>query len=779
MTAPATIDLLGRLEAIVFEADAATLRVTFAAGGALARLGFSADDCTGDARFLVKRLHPDDREQLLALLHDVAADGKERQLEHRMVSADGQERWFRSEMHFVPSERQVLGVMIDVTEARRTAEALRATESRLRHVINNAAVILFALDRNGDITLSEGSGLRSIGVEPGELVGKNVFELYGADSEASSHARRALAGEEFTSAMALGGTWLETHWTPLYDERGQSSGCTGVSLDLTGRKQAEAATAQTASLLRAALEATTDSILVVDNDGRIVDYNGRFVELWNLPAEVLDTRDDARALDVAVAQLRDPEGFLAKVRALYAEPDAISHDVIELRDGRILERDSRPQLVGGRSVGRVWSFRDVTAERRATRRATFLAAASKILAGPLEDVTPLDVIARMTVPWLCDWCNILLVDDDGQVRSAAAYHHDASKIEAIRKLQPDLKRNRSVARVILTGEPLLDNDICDEQLAGPVERSIFRVASDEQLEIMRSLGVRARMAVPLRARGQIIGAMSFVSTDPQRRFDRDDLTLVADLAQRAALAIDNQRLYQSSKQAVAQRDEFLSVASHELRTPVTSLQIAVQSALSLGDDAPPGFLHHALDTAERQTRRLGRLVDALLDVSRVQAGRLELEREPTDLGAVVREVVSLLAADARRAGCEVRVHIADGVVGRWDRARIDQVVTNLLTNAIKYGAGAPIVIDVSKANGGARLSVRDEGIGVADSERSRIFERFERAVSSKHYGGLGLGLYIVRHIVAAHRGDVTVESTLGAGAQFTVELPLDDDEPAQ
>src|SRR5207302_5610914 len=141
-------------------------------------------------------------------------------------------------------------------------------------------------------------------------------------------------------------------------------------------------------------------------------------------------------IGVASAQLRDPDAFIAKVRALYAEPEAISHDVIELRDGRIFERDSRPQLVERRAVGRVWSFRDVTAERRATRRATFLAAASKILAGPLEDATPLDVIARLSVPYLADWCTILLIEDGAAV-PAAACHVDSARIPMVRRLVPD------------------------------------------------------------------------------------------------------------------------------------------------------------------------------------------------------------------------------------------------------------------------------------------------------------------------------------------------------
>ncbi len=773
MNPPATIELLGRLDAVAFAADARTLRITFAAGGALARLGCSAEEATGDAQFLIKRLHPDDRERFLGLLRHVGLDGKERTLEHRMISSDGAERWFRTEMHAAPSQGQVLGLMIDATDARRTAEALRSAEARLRQVINNAPVILFAVDKHGVVTLSEGSGLRAVGHHPGQNVGRNFLDIYPSETQMNANALRALAGEEMTTTSYTLGGWWETRWTPLFDATGGHAGFTAVSLNLTERKEAEAKLTHSMSLLRATLEATTDGILVVDKHSHIVHYNARFAEMWNLPADALASGDDDRVLTAVVQQLRDPQGFLAKIAALYAEPTAVSHDLIEFTDGRIFERDSRPQRVDNVTVGRVWSFRDITAERRATRRAAFLAAASKVLAGPLEDVTALDAVSRMTVPWLCDWCHIVLIGADGEPHSAAAYHHDPSKIELVRRLKPDLRRNdRAVARVIATGEPQIDNDIRDEQLTGSMETIIVSLGTRAEIDILRELGLRARMRVPLRARGEIIGCMVFASASAQRRYDLDDLSLAMDLAQRAALAIDNQRLYQASKQAVALRDEFLSVASHELRTPVTSAQIAVQSALTVGDDAPASFLRQALTSAERQTRRLGRLVDALLDVSRIQAGRLELQKEPLDLAAIAREAVALLTDDARRAGCELRVEADDGLVGRWDRARIEQLVTNLLSNAIKYGAGAPIIVAARRHGEHARLMVRDSGIGIAAEERGRIFERFERAVSSKHYGGLGLGLYIVRRIVDAHEGDVTVEGAPGRGSEFIVDLPL-------
>jgi signal transduction histidine kinase len=238
--------------------------------------------------------------------------------------------------------------------------------------------------------------------------------------------------------------------------------------------------------------------------------------------------------------------------------------------------------------------------------------------------------------------------------------------------------------------------------------------------------------------------------------------------------VENLRLYRASKEAVQLRDEFLSVASHELRTPVTSLQLAVQSALSAIPPSPPApsFVQQALASAERQTRRLTRLVNALLDVSRIQAGRLELEPEPVDLSALTREVMANLSDDFRRAGCAVALHAPEAVVGRWDRARLEQVVTNLLTNAAKYAAGKPVDVTVDKVDRHARFAVRDQGIGIAVDRQARIFERFERAVSARHYGGLGLGLYIVKKIVVAHGGRVHVESAPGHGAAFTVELPL-------
>lgn len=229
-----------------------------------------------------------------------------------------------------------------------------------------------------------------------------------------------------------------------------------------------------------------------------------------------------------------------------------------------------------------------------------------------------------------------------------------------------------------------------------------------------------------------------------------------------------------AEQAVRLRDEFLSVASHELKTPLTSLTLKLQSSARLIDrsggaeDSERG----AVEFMRRQVRRLSDLVNDLLDVSRISSGRLTLELERVNLSELVGEITSRFEVEATRAGCTIDVATAPDVVGTWDRLRLEQVLTNLLTNAIKYGAGKPIHVELEQDGGRAKLIVRDAGIGIAPEALGRIFGKFERAVSDRHYGGLGLGLFITHQIVEAMGGTIGVETELGHGATFKVELPL-------
>jgi signal transduction histidine kinase len=243
-----------------------------------------------------------------------------------------------------------------------------------------------------------------------------------------------------------------------------------------------------------------------------------------------------------------------------------------------------------------------------------------------------------------------------------------------------------------------------------------------------------------------------------------------------ALSVDNARLYRDAQAAVRLRDEFLSVASHELKTPLTPLTLKLDSlARALQAEPGTGFAaQHGrdVDVMRRQVKRLSDLVNDLLDVSRIASGRMRLDLERVDLAALAREVCLRFQPEADRAGCELRVSAPGPAEGYWDRLRLEQVLGNLLSNALKYGAGKPIHVQVRADGARAWLVVRDEGIGIAPEALGRIFEKFERAVSERNYGGLGLGLHVARTLAESMDGALRVESAPGEGATFTLELPI-------
>jgi PAS domain S-box-containing protein len=254
------------------------------------------------------------------------------------------------------------------------------------------------------------------------------------------------------------------------------------------------------------------------------------------------------------------------------------------------------------------------------------------------------------------------------------------------------------------------------------------------------------------------------------------VSIARDITERKHTQLERELLYREAVDAIRARDEFLSAASHELRPPLSTLQLQIQTLLHTPPRLPqavlsPEEMKPKLEMAQRQIERLTRLVGELMDVSRITVGRLRLELEEIDLSAVARDVVARLGEDARRTHSYVEVGAGSPVVGMWDRIRIEQVVAHLLTNAFKFGGSKPIEVTVEQRGPIARLVVADHGIGIAPENVERIFHRYEQAISSSAFGGLGLGLYIVRQIIEAHGGTIRIESQPGAGSTFIVDLP--------
>jgi PAS domain S-box-containing protein len=520
---------------------------------------------------------------------------------------------------------------------------------------------------------------------------------------------------------------LHTRGDVTVDEQGKAVRLGGSCWDITEKWTAEQALERSASLLRASLESTADGLLVVDRSGKITTFNQRLLDLWGLTRSLVENSDFETLLSLVHDQLENGEACLRRVIELRTQLSAESFDALRFRDGRVFERYSRPQRIGDEIVGRVWSYRDVTDREGLLRRAVFLSDASRLLTS-LDVEAGLEGVARMALPAMADACAIDLFAESGGPRRLLSISLDPARTLVI-----------ALPREVFTGQPLMWTESSSSYVV-----------------------------VPVMARSVVLGALTF-AVFGERHYTDADLSLFRELASRAGLAIENARLYRRANEALAARDEFLSIAAHEIRGPVTSLHLAAQS-LQDGGTTPPHRLK-MLQIIEREDHRLSRFVDELLDVGRIRTGGLHFDLAPVDLADVVRESVSQLAPEVTRSRSSLALALNGAALGMWDRRRLEQVVTNLLSNAIKFGLGRPIEVTVAQASGVARLVVHDHGIGIPVDRQERIFEPFERAVSARHYGGLGLGLYIVRRIVEGLGGKVMVHSAPDAGSTFTVELP--------
>jgi signal transduction histidine kinase len=413
-----------------------------------------------------------------------------------------------------------------------------------------------------------------------------------------------------------------------------------------------------------------------------------------------------------------------------------------------------------------------------------LANASHQLFGSLDPVQICQALVELAIEAnLSEFASVNLVmrDSGGTIQRIAMHARDPIWLE-LDKRRLELPRHalesNAIIRAIQTRSPQLTT--ASELPEAPPQRAGWKV-------IARRFHLRSRLVVPLLAGAEALGALTLVTSAlTGSELGQRDLVLATELGSRAAAALQNSRLYVQSREAIAVRDDFLSIAGHELRTPLTALKLQLQSSLRLmTDGAGKAQLEVVADRTERavhQVQRLQALVERLLDVSRITAGRFAVEPESLSLDQLARECVARFAEEAESAGCKLTLRERVGkreLRGRWDRMRLEQLFANLLANAAKFGRGQPIEVEVGEsADPHGRLGfvvVRDHGIGIAYADQARIFQRFERAATAKRIGGLGLGLWISRQIVLAHQGTLTLESAPGEGAEFVVSLPLIDE----
>jgi PAS domain S-box-containing protein len=668
---------------------------------------------------------------------------------------------------------------------------------------------IFALDQDGNIASWNAGAERIKGYAPHEIVGK-PYAMFFTEAD-----RRAGKPNDILTKTRTQGRYQEEGWrvrkdgstfwasvviTALRDEAGELKGFAKITRDLTERRRAdeearraaeeraarhqakldEAEVRRSRDQLDLILRSISEGVTVQAPDGRLVFANDAAAQLCGFASAAAMLAANARSLVEMFEVWREdgtpfPWDELPGRLALQGEA---STAIVRFRLNHTGEERwsfvSGAPVVGanGNIEAAVSVFREFTERRRTEQAWQFLAAASAALGSSLDYEVTLAQVADLAVPHIADWCGVDVLGPDDRLQQLAVAHVDPAK----RELAKEWRRrwppgpDSAVARVVRSGQPEMIAEITDAMIDAST-------ADPEQRAMTKALGLRSAMVVPLIVGLKSFGAVSFITAESGRRYGPQDLILATEIARRASLAVENARSYTEARTAVQTRDNFLAIASHELRTPLSALTVLTSSLVRAANHdrlmklGPEGLKERMLK-AERQTGQLARRVDRLLDVSRLSTRDLRLERAQTDLMGVARDVIARYEDMAAESGSPIELKVSGSTIGFWDHSRMDQVISNLVGNAVKYGAGAPVVVSISTGGSGyVRLTVRDEGPGIPVEHQEEIFGQFERGAAPENLPGMGLGLWLVRRIVTAHGGTVTLDSRPGAGATFTVILP--------
>jgi PAS domain S-box-containing protein len=715
------------------------------------------------------------------LRHEPGADSSRLLLEHGAVSGalaaiGGGDAPFGALVAFAANQRLftpedarlVLGIASFLGEALARAEPdRRLARGHLHLLARNSADIVTLVDRDGVILYQSPAVARVLGLDPDRQVGESVFTSPPPHPDDLPALRAALGaalaepGADVRASLRLrhaagSWRWFDAVLVNLHDDP-HARGVVLTLQDVTAHTQAEAK-------FRGLLESAPDAIVTVDGEGRIVLTNSQAERLFGYPARELI----GQPVETLIPErLR---GRHERHRAEYARqprtrPMGVGLELVGRRkDGTEFPAEiSLSPLQSEDGLLFTSVIRDVTERKRSEEGLRFLAEASRLLASSLEYETTLQAVARLATPALAHWCVVELLGEDGVLRLAAAAHSDPAREgllragEGARPGGPEV-----VTRVLRTGRSAMYS----QPAAGVGGRR----------DVSASY-----ICAQLIARGRALGALTLASEEVGRYGVRD-LALAEELARRAAVAVDNARLYREARSAVRTRDDFIATVTHDLKNPLGAIKLHAELARVR---ASAGGAHLAEPVGEE----LGKIVaavaqttaqlDELLDVARLQAGRpLELERRLTDLVALARRVLDEHQQTTGRHRLRLQAE-SGSLEGRWDPVRLERAVANLVSNAILYSPeGGEVEVEVCReaASGGACavLCVRDEGLGIPAQDLPHVFERFRRGSNvARHFRGTGLGLASARQVVEQHGGSIAVSSREGEGSAFTVRLPLD------
>jgi PAS domain S-box-containing protein len=697
---------------------------------------------------------------------------------------------------FTPGETDRLRWMADMAalalrqallrdEAGRREGELRRSEDRFRLLVTAVRdYAIFMLDTEGRIVSWNEGAERIKGYREEEVLNRHFSLFYtpedrhgGRPQAVLEQAAREGSYEEEGWRLRSDGTRFQAHVliTAVRDSAGELVGFAKVTRDLTERRIADAARRREEQRYRALYLDNPSIYISVDAEGEVVDVNPYGADYLGYEVEQLVGTSVFR-----VIHPDDRSAFRDHIARCIATPGEVNRlEFRKLRDGdtavwvreisrAVADSEGRPIVLN--------VCEDITERIRAEEQQRFLSESGRSLATSIEYETTLQNISNLLVPGLADWAVIDLLEDSGKICRLAVAHADPTKADLAdeyqRRFPPMPDAPEGVAKVIRTGRP---------ELLARIEPALLQAISfdDDQLRILKELGLCSAMIVPMVAHDRVLGAITLAMADSGRRYGPDDLALVETLAEQVALSVTSARLYREARQATQIRDEVLSIVSHDLRNPLNTI---LMSAGFLLDTSPPEERRAGgkqLEIIRRQAHQMNRLIQDLLDVARIEAGRLPVETHPVLPRRLLGEALEGLRPLARDKGLRLRCDAPDELpMLEADRERLLQVFGNLIGNAIKFTPeGGTITVDAKQGDGAVEFRVADSGEGIPPEDVPRLFERFYQARRARR-GGAGLGLAIAKGIVEAHGGSIRVQSELGAGSTFSFTLPLPSEPPA-
>ena len=536
---------------------------------------------------------------------------------------------------------------------------------------------------------------------------------------------------------------------------------------------------------RALIENSSDAIALLSSEGIFVYVSASVSNVIGYTPDELLGRNGSEF--IPLDNLASIAEQYEDVLQIPGKTITIEHQYIHKNGAIVWVESAITNLLHDPDIAAIVSnFRNITARKQAEHRQHVLNEAGNLLASPVDQHITLQEITHLIVPSLADYCRIALLDDLGQIKDITANHIEPEKIALVMALYEQYKDRASSSHGI---QKLLENG--QAELIAVVSDDVLQTVADNPalVAMVTALGLKSYMGVPLIARGRTTGAITFSSVQPHRYYTDEDVAFAQELARRIALALDNAQLYQAAQTEIAERkqveaqlrqseerkDAFIRMASHELKTPVTSLKgftSVLQRRLSRQSDEQSLAY---LSKIDRQVNKLTKLINDLLDVSKIQTGKLSYQEERVDLVNLVQEIVENIQGTTPTHILEAQT--TGNVTVTGDRDRLGQVLINLLTNAIKYSPNAhKVLICVGQVDDNAIVSVQDFGIGIGSEHQNKVFEQFYQIndPEEKTYPGLGIGLYISCEIIKRHGGRMWVESSKGNGSTFYFTIPLAD-----